>query len=371
MDRQQRGPADATQGEHGYCLAEMMISMGVMIAVTGAIFQMVADGQSAFRTQPEVADVHQRLRIAADMIYKDLLAAGSGPYIGVGAGPISNYLAPIRPGRYGALKSDPEQFFASNRVTTVHVPTTLAQTKLAGDMAAVNEDLIVDTAWSGCPVGSPCGFTAGMRGLIYDTTGVGTGFDLFTVTTVGADSLGHGGSNPTFSMTYAATSSKVVEVKQAVYYHDTNTNQLMLYDGYETDLPLVDDVVALTLTYFANPDPASAPKPDAGLGNCVYGAGDPPIPLLANLGNAGPTPLTSGQLTAGPMCGVSPNQFDGDLLRVQKIGVAITVQVGRESLRGDDPAQFRNLGSASRGSAWVPDYTMRFEVSPRNVNLLR
>ena len=34
-------------------------------------------------------------------------------------------------------------------------------------------------------------------------------------------------------------------------------------------MPLVDDVVGLTFTYFANPDPNSAPKPPTGLGNCI------------------------------------------------------------------------------------------------------
>jgi hypothetical protein len=238
-------------------------------------------------------------------------------------------------------------------------------------MSAPTADLQVDTLLAGCPVGTPCGFAAGMRGLIYDMTGAGSGYDLFTVTSVNADQVGHGGSNPSMSKTYDATVSRVVEARQAVYYLDRNNNQLRHYDGYETDLALVDDVVGLEFTYFANPDPTSAPQPATGLANCVYTAGDPPTPLLAPLGGTALIALDPSQLTDGPLCGVAPHRFDGDLLRVRKIGVEITVQVGREELRGDDPTQFVNVGGAISGETWVPDYSVKFEVAPRNMNLLQ
>lgn len=200
----------------GYSLVEMMISMGIMIAVTGAIFQMVADGQNGFRTQPEIADVHQRLRIAADMIYKDLLSAGAGPYVGEDPGPISSVLPAVLPGRYGALTPDAEHSASTDRITIFSVPTTQAQTVLAEDMSAPNADLLIDTLRPGCPPSSPCGFVAGMRGLIFDMSGAGAGYDVFTVTSVNADQVGHGASNPTMSRTYDAGTSRVVEATQAV-----------------------------------------------------------------------------------------------------------------------------------------------------------
>ena len=70
----------------GFSLIELMVSMAIMLTVSGAVFQMVGSGQSSFRTQPAVADVHQRLRVAADRLYKDLLSAGAGPYLGVNPG---------------------------------------------------------------------------------------------------------------------------------------------------------------------------------------------------------------------------------------------------------------------------------------------
>jgi hypothetical protein len=187
-------------------------------------------------------------------------------------------LPAVQPGRYGALTPDAEQAFATDRTTIFSVPTTQAQTVLAQDMATPTAALQVDTLLPGCPLASTCGFATGMRGLIFDMTGVGAGYDLFTVTSVNTDQVGHGGSNPSVSKTYDATVSRVVEAKQAVYYLDAANDQLRHYDGYESDVVLVDGVVALKFTYYANPDPNSAPQPATGLSNCVFAAGDPPAP---------------------------------------------------------------------------------------------
>ena len=115
----------------GFGIVELMVSMGVMIAVTGAIFQMVSSGQNTFRTQPEVAAIHQRLRVAADMIYKDLLSAGAGLYLGAQTGPLSDLMPVIWPHRRGALNPDGALTYEPDRITIIRVPRTRAQTTLA------------------------------------------------------------------------------------------------------------------------------------------------------------------------------------------------------------------------------------------------
>ena len=247
---------------------------------------MVGSGQSSFRTQPAVADVHQRLRVAADRLYKDLLSAGAGPYLGVNPGPLSALLPPVRPHRQGAIDADSDLSYAPDRITIIHVPRTSAQTLLSADMGDATEDLNIYTTSPGCPasgIADPCNFEVGMRGLIFDASGIGAGYDLFTMTTVGTSDLGHGGFNPSFSRTYAANDARITEINQHVYYFDQTNAQLRHYDGYETDVILIDDVVDLQFTYFANPDPGSIPAPADGLGNCVYAAGSPPTPILPNL----------------------------------------------------------------------------------------
>ena len=140
----------------------------------------------------------------------------------------------------------------------------------------------------------------------------------------------------------------------------------MLYDRCEEDVPLVDHVVGLTFTYFADPDPNRAPLPATGLGNCVFDPGTPPVPLLAVLAGTAPQPLALWQMSDGPICGVSPNRFDGDLLRIRKVGVTIRVEASSESLRGSGD-DFANPGLSSGGSHHVPDYEVSFEATLRNM----
>jgi hypothetical protein len=62
------------------------------------------------------------------------------------------------------------------------------------------------------------------------------------------------------------------------------------------------------------------------------------------------------------------------MLRVRKIRVTLRVQVGPASLRGTNPSGttlFSNPGTATSGNAYVPDQEIRFEVTPRNMNIGR
>lgn len=356
--------------EAGFTLIEMMVSMMIMMVVTGALFHMVGDANSGFRTQPETADMQQRLRVAADMIYKDLLMAGAGPDQAATLGSLGNYLPSIRPARRGTLNPDGALTFSPNRISIVYVPRTRAQTRLAFDMGSAAGDLTIDTAAPGCPGGSPCGFSVGSRALLFDPSAAGAGYELFTVTGTGIATLEHAAPNRAFTRLYTAN-APVTEVEEHIYYLDTNTRRLMHYDGGQGDSPLVDNVVALNFTYYVDPNPNSAPRPADGLANCLYDAGSPPVPKLADLGGTALVRLTAGQLTDGPTCGVGENQFDGDLLRVRKVRVTIGVQAGLASLRGGDSKTFANAGDSSQATTMVPDYRVSFEVAPRNLNLIR
>ena len=66
--------------EHGFSLIEMTVAMAVMLVVTGSIFALLNPGQGNFVAEPEVADMQQRTRLAADTLYKDLVMVGSGSY---------------------------------------------------------------------------------------------------------------------------------------------------------------------------------------------------------------------------------------------------------------------------------------------------
>jgi hypothetical protein len=204
--------------------------------------------------------------------------------------------------------------------------------------------------------------------IIFDTSG---NFDLFTITQVqdAAAHLQHRGQD--LSKSYDVGAS-VTQIVSNTFYLNQQTNQLMRYNGGDNDVALVDNVVDLKFDYFGDPNPPTTPKPPAGEANCLYDA-------AGNLKNLPTLAADEGSLAAlpgailkdGPMCGGGTNQFDADLLRVRKVRVTMRVQAANPALRGADTTIFKHPGTSRGGEKFIPDYTITFEVSPRNLNLVR
>ena len=158
------------------------------------------------------------------------------------------------------------------------------------------------------------------------------GHDFFTVTGV-AGALAHDAPNPVFQRPYAAGRSLVVPVVQRVYYFDRAGRRLMVYDGYQSDMPFIDNVVDVRFEYFVDRAASSVAQPPEGMSSCVFDAGTPPVPRLDDLGGDGLHPLAPGQMTDGPVCGAGPNAFDGDLLRIRMVRVTLRLQAGADEVR--------------------------------------
>ena len=60
----------------GFSLVELTIALLVTLLVSGAIFGMLAGGKTAFRREPELSDRQQNIRVAMDLIQKDIANAG-------------------------------------------------------------------------------------------------------------------------------------------------------------------------------------------------------------------------------------------------------------------------------------------------------
>lgn len=351
--------------EEGFSLLETLVATAIILCAFIVLFQLAAAGQRLTRTQPEAADLQQRVRVAADMIQRDLLMAGAGLAQGPDAGPLVNYLPPILPQRTGAWDPDPDLSFFDDRISILYVEPGTVAPPMVADMAGAAADVPVDAAAPGCPGAGLCGFQVGTRSLVFDATGLGLGFDLFSATAI-AGGMAHAAPDQPFTRVYRMASARVARVRQRVYYLDPPTRRLMLYDGYKTDLPLADQIVALRFEYFVDPWPASVSWPAAGQSNCVYAAGTPPLPLLANLGGSTLVGAGAALLTDGPVCGLSPSRFDGDVLRIRRIRVTLRAQVADRSLRGTG-ADFAVPGLSSGGESYVPDMEVSFDVTPRNM----
>jgi len=64
--------------ERGFSLVELMIAMTVTLIITGAVFQLVSAGNTAFRREPAMADRQLNIRMGMDLIAQDLYQAGYG-----------------------------------------------------------------------------------------------------------------------------------------------------------------------------------------------------------------------------------------------------------------------------------------------------
>ena len=394
------------RSERGFTIVEMLFSMAIMIGVTAVIFSLVDPARGTYRTQPEVSDMQQRLRVGATFLSDSLLMAGAGsPAGGALTGSLMNYFAPVQPFRTGMIGSDPDAgvFYRDDAITIFYIPPGSPQTSITTAMPTPSSELKV-SAEPGCAgTGQPlsCKFKEGMRIIIFDETGA---WDDMTLTAVqdGSLHLQHNKSIPgnELSKSYDA-GAQVAQITQRTFYWNQVASQLMYYDGDQRDEAAVDNVVDLAFEYFGETRPpvlvtgptgdtwtTYGPKPPkVGVSsgtlwpageNCAFkidpvsGAQVSRLPDLAP-GSTGLIKLTEEDLTNGPWCpdGAFPTRFDADLLRVRKIGVMLRVQVASVELRGPAGALFRHGGTSGTSRTLVPDQEIRFEITPRNFNLGR
>ena len=373
------------QSQAGYSLVELLISSAIMVTITGAIFALVNPAQGTSQTAPEISDLQQRSRVAADTLFSELMMTGAGPYQGERRGALVNFFAPIMPRRVGRVAPDPLDAFRTDTITLAYIPNTSSQTTIVAPMPNVSAELKVDDSLGNCAAGDPlCQFEEGMEVIIFDSSG---NFDAFTITQVQGDAahLQHRGQD--LSYPYQAGAS-VTQMRRNVYYwcrpggdrvcpEDGNASQLRVYDAANTDRALVDHVTGLTFEYFGDTNPPLQPKPPLAVENCLYDAagGYKNLPVLpadeGSLARLTAAILADATPDTVEMCGARSSQYDPDLLRILKIKVTLRVQVAAESLRGSNPLLFRNPGQAQESARQVPDYTVAFEVAPRNMNLTR
>ncbi|HEX5475755.1 MAG TPA: prepilin-type N-terminal cleavage/methylation domain-containing protein [Vicinamibacterales bacterium] len=360
----------------GYTIIELLISMAIMLVVTGAIFELVNPGNATSQTQPEVQDMQQRMRVATDTLFKDIVMAGAGPYQGPVTGSLMGFFAPVLPRCWGdacpsAAGATTNTTALTSTISLTYIPNSYSQTTISSAMPPNSTELKV-TAQPNCPDGQElCGFYVGEEVIIFDTSGH---FDTFTITQVQDDAghLQHRGSDLNYSYDIGAS---VTQVESHTYYLDTSTHQLMHYDGSDNaPVPVADNVVGLTFDYFGDPAPPTTPKPELGVANCLYDASGTYLGGSMDTlttGGASMAPLPVSMFTDGPWCGSGDTEFDADLFRVRRVRVTLRVETPVDRLRGTNTSLFAIPGTATEGQRFVPDLVTRFEVAPRNMNLSR
>lgn len=388
----------------GFTLVELLIATLITMAVAAAAYMLTSQAQRIFAAQPEQSDVQQRIRVGVDAVRQDLIMAGAGTYAGPARGSLDTAMAPVMPYRAFGDAPDPAQglFFRTDSISVIYVPSTAAQSTLSAPLPPDGQDMQLTMA-PNCPAATTtqlCGFAPGTRVLIADDQG---NWDVFRVTQVGVGiaTLAHRG--PSGSVRYPA-GAIAAEVHLATYSlkpdSSTGAFQLARHDGWATELPVVDDVVALTFEYFGDAQPPQltgvplddpigpwttyGPKPPPiGITRGNWPAGENCVFLVANSEHVSRLPVLSaggatiglspGVLTDGPWCPdeTAPNRFDADLLRIRAVRVRLRVQSAIAALRGPASALFLKGGTARAADRYVPDLDVQFDVTPRNLNLGR
>jgi type II secretory pathway pseudopilin PulG len=362
------GKTPQPAGERGFSLVESLLALVLLLTVTGAVFGLVNPSALASRTQPEAIDVQQRARVAIDAIQRDLLAAGAGLESGPGVGPLVNYFAPIVPRRMGLQSADPYSVARPDAITIHRADASYVQTFVRNPIAPGGLSLVVDEP-PNCPVrNGVCGMAQDMTVVIFDAF---SNFDSFVVSQVRGQTATLRPRQRSPSAGYAP-GAYVAEAEFDTYWHDPVARQLRHYDGYLTDVPVVDNVVGLGIEYFGDPDPPARPRPPVGTANCLYDAAGNAISGLARLAAPGGSlaPLPFSIFTDGPWCGSGDNRFDADLLRVRRVRVTIRIQATQAAHRGTG-GDYANPGFGRQSMSAVPDYTAVLDVTPRNLNLGR
>src|SRR5262252_10973467 len=115
---------NSRQWEGGFTLVEALVATALTVLVTAGVLSALNPVKGAFKTEPERADMQQRLRVGVDTLSRDLLTAGAGAYSGALTGSLAGCFAPIMPFRRGldAAIDDGAGVFRSDAITIVHVP---------------------------------------------------------------------------------------------------------------------------------------------------------------------------------------------------------------------------------------------------------
>jgi prepilin-type N-terminal cleavage/methylation domain-containing protein len=354
--------------DDGFSLAEVLVAMVLMTIVTLALFALANPSVMSAHAQPDRLDRQQRARVAAESLARDLRQAGAGLTSGARAGPLARYFAAVIPRRLGRSGADPPAVARTDAVTLLFVPDGPSETTLSAALLGGAPELWVSGALP-CPPGRLlCGLAQGDDVVVFDDVG---SFDVFAITGL-AGGAGVLQAHDSGTANDYAPGASAALVRSATYYLDRAQRQLRYSDGASTDVPVADHVVDLQFEYLGDPLPPDAPRPPAGVANCLFDAAGQLRPggsLLASSGGS-LAPLPIALLADGPWCGHGGSAYDADALRIRQVKITLRVEAAQDALRGAGP-RVLTPGTARDALRAIDDLVLTFTVSPPNLNWAR
>ncbi len=96
--------------ERGFSLAELLVAMSITVVVTGAAFIALQEAGRSSESASVIADVNQNLRVAMNMLIRDLLQTGEGTRTGIPIPTGVGVLPIVRPGPAGSEWTFPSRY---------------------------------------------------------------------------------------------------------------------------------------------------------------------------------------------------------------------------------------------------------------------
>ena len=336
-------PGRPVRAEAGLSLLEAIVALALTLVVVAALYGAVRPALVLNRSLPAMADAQQRLRHVFDRLQGELMAAGRGT-ARLDPGPLPRMLPAVVPYLLGRRAGDGEhRRVRSDAVTILSVsPEGGAETTLLDALSGSAPESGLAPG-PGC-AGAACGYRAGDLVLVFDDR---PAWGLFRVRDAGESTLRLEPLGSAATAFEAGAAIAPIDVRH--YYLDEEQRQLRRYDGWRGDFPLLDGAAALEFRFFG----------------VAAGAGEPCRGEApgASRGRLEEIPLE--RFTDGPWCGPAWSPFDGDLLRVRAIGVAIRIEgASAGPVSAPPPAS----GPASGGEG-ADGYRAAFVVAPPNLQM--
>lgn len=344
--------------DDGFTLAELLVSAAVGLIVLSAAFSFLSVHLLLVRTLPDAADVQQRGRIAADLLWSDLVTAGAWAGQGGVGESMSCCIPVVHPRRIGRRGADPAGTSRDDVVTVVRTAPGAVPGRL---QAPTDAGLLVLETGSGCVASRPvCGLREDDTLVVFDASGV---HDFFVLGPPGAGAapLLPRQSTPPQAFSAGATA---VGVETRTYYFDAPAHQLRVYDGDLSDAPVIDDVVAVRFEYWGVAGVPVQARVEAGADTCWTAADG--LPRLHHVHAGAGMPevrLAIEDFQDGPWCGAGENRFDADLLRIRRVRARLRMAAGSALARGTGAA-FLVPGGALSALRLVPDFEVAIDVAP-------
>ena len=381
----------------GFTLVELLVAMAVTIVALGLAVGLLHPVSVAFTTLPEANDAQQRLRVAAQTLAEDIMAAGAGPIAAWGGKSVPSWPA-ILPCRWTGepLATRPDGCAGDDALSVVAMPLAAPQAVVADDVTASGSPIHVASA-TACALSHPaCRFLEDARAIVADGSGA---WDLVPITAVSIDGLTLDHAGAPLARLYRA-GALIGEAGSKAYSlrldAATGVSQLRRSSDGSADMPLLDHVTGLRFEYFGRPEPPAVLEdgdldrrrasygplpPPAGVDdlldawppgeNCQFFRSDGrpsprQVPLPIEAAGLARLPMTS--FSDGPWCpdDASPNRYDADLLRIRLVRITLRVQAQSLAVRGLDARLFAQPGAAREAARLVPDLEVRFDAALRN-----